>query len=281
MDFEEYLNLQSATFAQLYRCLPISLLKKENADDGNRVFMPVSALDRLGYLHIEYPMQFQIQNATTLQTSYCGVLEFTADEGFIHIPTMMMEHLGLRENDLVLLRSTSIPKATFIKLQPHTSDFHKLSEPRYLLEYNFRNYFCLTTGETIAVAAGDRFYYLDVVETRPADAVCVIETDCEVEFDQALDQAEPAAAAAMQVDGVGAGEPEPARFTGFRMRMDGKPVEEEKKTMPPPATAAAPPKRGLRFGSSAPAAGGGVKEAKSGEKDDGNRFTGKKYSLQF
>lgn len=35
-DFEEYLNLQSATFAQLYRCLPISLLKKENADDGNR-----------------------------------------------------------------------------------------------------------------------------------------------------------------------------------------------------------------------------------------------------
>jgi ubiquitin fusion degradation protein 1 len=150
------------------------------------------------------------------------------------------------------------------------------------LEYNFRNYFCLTTGETIAVAAGDRFYYLDVVETRPADAVCVIETDCEVEFDQALDQAELAAAAAMQVDGVvGVGEPEPARFTGFRMRMDGKPVEEEKKTMPPPETAAAPPKRGLRFGSSAPAAGGGVKEAKSSEKDDGNRFTGKKYSLQF
>lgn len=34
-------------------------------------------------------MQFQIQNATTLQTSYCGVLEFTADEGFIHIPTMV------------------------------------------------------------------------------------------------------------------------------------------------------------------------------------------------
>uniref|UniRef100_A0A0E0JDY9 Ubiquitin fusion degradation protein n=1 Tax=Oryza punctata TaxID=4537 RepID=A0A0E0JDY9_ORYPU len=285
MDFEEYLNLQSASFAQLYRCLPISLLKKENADDGNRVFMPESALDRLGYLHIEYPMQFQIQNAATLQTSYCGVLEFTADEGFIHIPTMMMEHLGLRENDLVLLRSTSIPKATFLKLQPHTSDFHKLSEPRYLLEYNFRNYFCLTTGETIAVVAGDKFYYLDVVETRPADAVCVIETDCEVEFDQALDHAEPvaefaAAAAAKQGDGVGVGEPEPVTFTGVRMRMDGKPVEEEKKkTTTIPAPAPAGPKRRLWFGP--PASGGGVKEAKSGEKkDDDKRFPGKRYSLK-
>ena len=36
-DFEEYLRLQSQTFVQYYRCLPLSLLKKENAaEDGNR-----------------------------------------------------------------------------------------------------------------------------------------------------------------------------------------------------------------------------------------------------
>ncbi|KAG8053463.1 hypothetical protein GUJ93_ZPchr0001g31563 [Zizania palustris] len=195
MDFDEYLDrldLTSLTFEQLYRCRPISLIKTGDADDdGNRIIMPQSALDRLGYVHIEYPMQFQIQNVSTLETSYCGVLEFVADEGFAHMPTRMMDHLGLEEDDLVLLRRTSLPKATFVKLQPHTADFLAVSDPRHLLECSFRNYVCLTAGETITVTEGERKYYLDVVETRPADAVCTIETDCEVEFEQPLDYKEP------------------------------------------------------------------------------------------
>uniref|UniRef100_J3KWD5 Uncharacterized protein n=1 Tax=Oryza brachyantha TaxID=4533 RepID=J3KWD5_ORYBR len=239
MDFEEYLELQSETFAQLYRCLPISPL---NADDngGNRVIMPQSALDRLGYLHIEYPMQFQIQNANTLQASHCGVLEFTADEGFVHIPAMMMEHLGLKESDLVLLQSTSLPRATFVKLRPHTNRFFNVSDKKYLLEHSLSKYVCLTTGETIAVTATaatrEGTYYLDVVETRPANAVCTIETDCEVEFELALAHAHPVAelGAAMQVE-----DDAPARFTGAAMRMDGKPVEEEAKKAMTPSSAAA------------------------------------------
>lgn len=54
-DFEEYLNLQSRTFVQYYRCLPLSLLKKENADeDGNRGKVASSALFLFFFFQIPF-----------------------------------------------------------------------------------------------------------------------------------------------------------------------------------------------------------------------------------
>lgn len=44
----------------------------------------------------------------------------------------LMAHLGVMENEIVLVRSTSLPKATFIKLRPHTKDFLDVSHPREL-----------------------------------------------------------------------------------------------------------------------------------------------------
>ncbi|KAL6627454.1 hypothetical protein ACP70R_031180 [Stipagrostis hirtigluma subsp. patula] len=287
MDFKEYLDLQHRTFLQYYRCLPISLLNKENVDeDGNRIIMPQSALDRLTSLNIAYPMQFQIQNPGNERVSHCGVLEFVAEEGFIHIPTWLMAHLGLAENDMVLVRIKSLPKATFVKLQPHSSDFHRVSHPRELLEYNFGKYTCMTASETITVTEGGQRYYLDVVEARPADAVCVIDTDCEVDFALALDYKEPPPPAAAPVPVAGQGG-EPVRFTGVAMRMDGKPVEQPVAPSPAAASAGASgkPARGLRFGgpsaAAAAAGGGGASKGKAEEGGkEGKRFTGTQYSLQ-
>jgi len=44
----------------------------------------------------------------------------------------LMAHLGVLENEIVLVRSTSLPKATFIKLQSRTKDFLDVSHPREL-----------------------------------------------------------------------------------------------------------------------------------------------------
>jgi ubiquitin fusion degradation protein 1 len=43
-----------------------------------------------------------------------------------------MAHLGVPENEIVLVRSTSLPKATFMKLQPHTKDFLHVPNPKEL-----------------------------------------------------------------------------------------------------------------------------------------------------
>jgi len=53
--------------------------------------MPLSALDRLARLiNIQYPMLFQIKNPSTERVTHCGVLEFVADEGFIHMPSWVI-----------------------------------------------------------------------------------------------------------------------------------------------------------------------------------------------
>ncbi|WVZ72235.1 hypothetical protein U9M48_020729 [Paspalum notatum var. saurae] len=319
-DFEEYLRLQSHTFVQYYRCLPISLLNKGQVDeDGNRVIMPQSALDRLDGLTIQYPMLFQIQNPGTERVTHCGVLEFTADEGFIHMPVCLMAQLGVRETEIVLVRSTTLPTATFVKLQPHTTDFHSVACPKDLLEHNFMKFPCVTAGETIAVMEGERRFYLDVVEARPADAVCTLDTDCEVEFATALDYVEPppppvaskgndekqparftGAAARMDgktveqqppappvpvVGGHGDQPRKPVQFTGTAARVDGKPVEEPPETVAAVAGAPGATKRKFRYGAPSAAGNGASKSKEEGgatakDKEQQKPFTGTQYSLK-
>lgn len=41
------------------------------------------------------------------------------------------------------------------------------------------------------VAYNNKKYYIDIVETKPASAISIIETDCEVDFAPPLDYKEP------------------------------------------------------------------------------------------
>ncbi|XP_047057865.1 ubiquitin recognition factor in ER-associated degradation protein 1-like [Lolium rigidum] len=212
-----------------------------------------------------------------------------------------MARLGLLHHDaddLVLLTCTSLPKATHLKLRPHTSAFLTVKHPKELLEYNFARYSCVTVGDTVTVTEGDARYLLDVVEARPALAVSTLETDCEVDFLPPLDYVEPPAPARAWMStkefSVGPGEvatvdfEPPAdmvgarRFSGAAVRMDGKPVD----PAPPVVPAAAKgkgTKNGLRFGAGASVPAAGMVGKKTGDGDKGKedgRFTGRKYSLR-
>ena len=41
------------------------------------------------------------------------------------------------------------------------------------------------------VAYNNKNYYIDIVETKPSNAISIIETDCEVDFAPPLDYKEP------------------------------------------------------------------------------------------
>ncbi len=41
-------GLASGTFSGQYRCYPVSFIGKNDAETGNKIFLPSSALDRLG-----------------------------------------------------------------------------------------------------------------------------------------------------------------------------------------------------------------------------------------
>ena len=41
-------GLAGGTFSGQYRCFPVSFIDKNEAETGNKIFLPSSALDRLG-----------------------------------------------------------------------------------------------------------------------------------------------------------------------------------------------------------------------------------------
>eukprot|EP01024_Parvocaulis_polyphysoides_P049452 TRINITY_DN4791_c1_g1_i9.p1 TRINITY_DN4791_c1_g1~~TRINITY_DN4791_c1_g1_i9.p1 ORF type:complete len:337 (-),score=68.76 TRINITY_DN4791_c1_g1_i9:125-1135(-) len=178
-------------FEANFRCYPVSFIDKDSAEDGDKIILPPSALDKLAALHIQYPMLFRVENNKHNSVTHCGVLEFIAEEGMVYMPYWMMQNLLLQEGDLVTLRNVSLPKGTYVKIQPHTQDFLDISNPKAVLEKTLRGYTCLTKGDTFVVNYNKKKYYIDVIETRPGEAVSVVETDCEVDFAQPKDYQPP------------------------------------------------------------------------------------------
>ena len=265
-------------FEATYRAYPVSFADRSDAEAGDKLLLPPSALDRLAALHVEYPMLFRLEAPESGRATHCGVLEFVADEGVAYLPAWMMQNLALAEGDTVRLASASLPKATFVKLRPHTSDFLDISDPRAVLERALRGFSCLTAGDAICLPYNAKRFYIDVVEATPGGAVSVIETDCEVDFAPPLDYKEPAkvfkngdgggaggsggsgggdGAVAMATDGGGAvaaagaaapvaeaaapAEPAFVPFVGAGRRLDGKPAAPATAAPPPVAPAAAAP----------------------------------------
>lgn len=186
--------------------------------------MPPSALDTLTRHNVEYPMLFKLTNNCKDRISHCGVLEFVADEGKCYLPYWMMNNLFLEEGDLVTVESVSLPVARFSKFQPHSIDFLDITNPKAVLENALRNFACLTTGDVIAIKYNKKTYELCVLETKPGNAVSIIECDMNVEFEAPVGYKEKEAEENITPEMPEAEEiNEPVdSFLGSGMRLDGK-----------------------------------------------------------
>jgi len=187
--------------------------------------MPPSALDTLTRLNVEYPMLFKLFNKRMGRTSHAGVLEFVADEGKCYLPHWMMNNLLLEEGDIIVVESISLPVATFSKFQPQHTDFLDITNPKAVLENALRNFACLTTGDVIAINYNRRVYELLVLETRPGNAVSIIECDMNVEFEAPVGYKEPQKEPKIQetdqtIDTIMEEVYDP--FKGSGVRLDGK-----------------------------------------------------------
>merc|ERR1719506_177988 len=139
---------------------------------------------------IEYPMLFKLSSSFG-QYTHCGVLEFSAPEGSCYVPFWIMQNLLIPEGGLLTVTNVSLPKASFVKLQPQHVDFLEISNPRAVLEHALRNYSCVTKGDVICIPYNDKNYYLELKDVKPQDAACIIETDCNVDFDPPVGYVEP------------------------------------------------------------------------------------------
>lgn len=136
-------------------------------------------------------MLFRLESSDKGTATHCGVLEFTAEEGSCFIPFWMMQNLLIEEGAVISITNISLPKATFVKLQPQHVDFLEITNPRAVLEHALRNFSCVTKGDVICVPYNSKNYHFELKEVKPKDAVCIIETDCNVDFDAPVGYKEP------------------------------------------------------------------------------------------
>lgn len=78
-----------------------------------------------------------------------------------------MQNLLLVEGQPVKFQNVSLPKGTYVKLQPVTSDFLDISNPKAVLERTLRSYSCLTVGDSFVVNYNNRDYEIEVREAKP------------------------------------------------------------------------------------------------------------------
>ena len=194
--------------------------------------MPPSALEKLASLNIVYPMLFQLSHTRKERITHCGVLEFVADEGRVYVPYWMMQQLLVEEGDLVIVKNVNLPVGHYVKLQPQSVDFLEIFDPKAVLENSLRAFACLTKGDVIALHYNKRIYELLVMETRPKDAISIIEADVEVEFAPPVGYEEPKKPSPLSA----IEEPVPTikdASTGFRafhgsgQRLSGKPLSNQ------------------------------------------------------
>lgn len=181
----------SRRFEEQYHCYSVAYADKSHLEKGDKILLPPSAFDTLARLQVDYPMLFRLTSTTDSKITHCGVLEFTAEEGTCYIPFWMMQNLLIEEGNVITVTNVSLPKATFVKLQPQSVDFLEISNPRAVLEHALRNFSCVTKGDVIQIPYNNKNYHFALKEVKPQDAACIIETDCNVDFDAPVGYKEP------------------------------------------------------------------------------------------
>ncbi|KAK8129677.1 ubiquitin fusion degradation protein [Apiospora kogelbergensis] len=184
-------------FDEYYRCYPIIMgpgPERPEFNYGSKILLPVSALDKVSKLHVQWPLTLELVNGALEKHTHAGVLEFTAEEGRAYIPQWMMQTLGLDVGDMIQVKTTSLSPAKLVKLQPQSTNFLDISDPKAVLEKAFRSFATLTLGDVFNFEYNDEIYDMAVMEVKPTSekmGVSMIETDVEVDFAAPLGYVEP------------------------------------------------------------------------------------------
>ncbi|KAI9240252.1 MAG: ubiquitin fusion degradation protein UFD1-domain-containing protein [Podila humilis] len=130
------------------------------------------------------PLTFQIRNPANRTVTHGGVREFSANDNTVHLPAWMMASLNLAVSDQVMVKFQDLPKGTWAKFRPLTMDYIEIVDFRAAFEAFLRSHYnTLTAGEVLTIEQAKRSYQFVVEELKPANAVCITDTDLEVDIE--------------------------------------------------------------------------------------------------
>lgn len=186
-----------------FRSDPASRAKSKGLQ-GDRIVLPQSALEGImaapksgtdtrsgDGLGLPYPLIFKLQNKANGRIAYSGVREFIGEESQVSLTPYLENALGISNEDELDISVTTqqVPRGTYIRLRPLEAGYNP-DDWRPILERELsKNFTTLTTGSHLHIKGGrgDEFrFLLDKVEPE-GEAICVVDTDVEVDI-EALDE---------------------------------------------------------------------------------------------
>mmetsp|Transcript_64265 Transcript_64265/g.57780 ORF Transcript_64265/g.57780 Transcript_64265/m.57780 type:complete len:368 (-) Transcript_64265:21-1124(-) len=168
---------------------------------GNRIIAPEKDLNNLLSKGAETPIILQILNKNNPEkVSHCSVIEWTAPENTIYVPSWMMFDFALqvaaKDAPKLTLRYYERPflKGSFIQIQPYqlaSVQSEEFKDVQKLFELSLKKYQCLTIGDTLRVQHEKKVHFFEVTDVlsaqsiagvTPFDVVSLINTDVSVDF---------------------------------------------------------------------------------------------------
>lgn len=147
---------------------------------------------------VDPPFIFELVTTNNIR-SYCGVLEFSARQGQIVLPSSLMTNLMIEEGEKLQVRCVHLPRGTDVLLQPHSVSLlssvdNDRSKMVSMLQWVLPSYATLTMGDTIQVEHRGVQMLLNIIECKPAQAICIVADpyiDINIDFTPALDYVDP------------------------------------------------------------------------------------------
>ncbi|KAH3668616.1 hypothetical protein OGAPHI_002370 [Ogataea philodendri] len=144
---------------------------------SDKIDLPESVLSELVSQResLPHPMVFKI--ATASQICYAGVREFSAPEGTVLVSGSLFSTLQIDLSPTVQLELVELPKGTDLSIKP-LKLYHEISDWKWFLEAKLTKYYCtLTRGQLLKLEDDFGSFELLVETLEPAQTVCIIDTD--------------------------------------------------------------------------------------------------------
>ncbi|MBE7180508.1 MAG: hypothetical protein INR71_04725, partial [Terriglobus roseus] len=145
---------------------------------------------------LPHPLTFRLANPQNGRIIYAGIREFSADDGDIALSAFLREALGVEQDVAVqqsdgeadgpriTVQAKQLPKGTFVKLRPLEAGYDPEDWKALLEQYLRANFTTLTNQEVLTVPSGRESFRFLVDGFQPAgDAVCIVDTDIEVDIE--------------------------------------------------------------------------------------------------
>ncbi len=191
-------------FWRTYICMSPAAVGRPETEHSGQITLPSTALEQLFNQHHHHygggygrqrhrmlgsgglqqsggPMTFEISTSGG-RRSFCGVGEFTAEEGSCVVPAWMAKNLELQVGEELHVRRVYVPKGVYMKLQPHDARYAKVGDTKRMLEWVLSRYTAVAAGDTLVVNYRGQDFAFNILEVSPGKAIRLIDSDVAVDF---------------------------------------------------------------------------------------------------